>query len=373
MIAFSANVLYLECPAKSLALRLRFFIVLLVTCFSTVLAFSQDPSFSQVENTRFYVHSSDTYLRSGIELQAAFRSQWNRIPGAFNTSFLSVFYQHEKMRTGFGFKYMSDKEGIGALRTDDIKLVTRYNILPVVSNRPRALYVSIEAGYIRKSIDWSRLVFSDQIDPVWGIYQGSSIQPPDRINSGFFDATFSTTFRDKIRINQINYPYSISASWRHMAFEKDESLMKIGTRLPGIFTATFSGIIAPSKFYRIPLLKPVIRYEHQFNLKRIVFGSLIGIVNDEHQETIYSGLYYSSQFNPFTPLNTNGLVFMVGYEKVINRTLMSFAYSYDLNNGGLGAAGSSGSHELTLNIQLSSSNKGFSQPSSIFQKCPEGK
>lgn len=334
---------------------------------------AQDPSFSQVENTRYYAHSSDTYLRGGLELQAAFRNEWNRIPGAFNTGFLSVFYQHEKMRTGYGVKYMADREGVGALKTEDIKLATRFNILPYVYNHPRAWYISLEAGLIRKTINWDKLVFSDQLDPVWGIYQSSSQLPPEQLNTAFFDASFSTTYRNKLRINKTNYPFSVSIGWRHMAFDKDESLLKIGTRLPGIFTTTLSATIAPSKFYRLPLLKPILRYEYQANLKRIIYGSLIGIVNDERLETVYTGLYYSSQYNPFSPFNTNGLVFMIGYEKVMGRTLLSLAYSYDLNTGGLGAAGTSGTHEITLNVQISSANKGFSQPSSIFQKCPEGK
>ncbi len=349
----------------------HFQLIFFILVYFPLNSFGQDPAFSQIENTRNYSHASETTLRKGFELQMAHRSQWNNIRGAYNTSFISFFYQHEKMKSGYGIKILQDVEGVGKLKTEDIKFVYRYSLFPYSYYKQRALYIAVEGGVISKSIDWTQLVFSDQIDPVFGIYTSSEFQFPPYNSVSFFDAGLSATFRNKIKINNFKFPFSSSVSMRHLYGDRMESLNGIGTKIPLLFTLTTSATINAIDYYGLPLLKPTIRYERQANLKKITYGSLIGLASEQKQNTIYTGLFFSNQYNPFSPFNTNSFILLVGYEKLINKNLLSFAYSYDINATGLGNISTAGTHEITFNISFSTSAKGFSQPSNIFLKCPD--
>ncbi len=334
-------------------------------------SFGQDPAFSQIENTRTYSHPSDILLKKGFELQMAHRSQWNNIRGAYNTTFFSFFSQHEKMKSGYGVKILQDIEGVGNLKTEDIKFVYRYNLLPFSYYRQRAISIAIEGGVIRKSIDWSKLVFSDQIDPVFGIYQKTEFQFPTFNSVSFFDFGAGFTYRDKFKIGDLKFPFSSSVSFRHVYGDRMESLNGIGTKISCLFTVTTSATINAIEYYGLPLLKPIIRYERQAQLKKITYGSLIGFANELKQNTIYSGLFFANQYNPFSPFNTNSFILLVGFEKLFDKHLLSIAYSYDINATGLGNISTAGTHEITLNMTFSTSPKGFSQPSNIFLKCPD--
>lgn len=340
-------------------------------CVWTTMAHAQDPSFSQIENTRLYTHSSDMVVYCGIEFEAAHRSQWSAIPGGFTTSFVSCFYQSGIMRSGIGIKYLQDSEGSGSFKTEDIKLVYRYNVFRHSYYNPRRLCLALESGLVRKSIDWSRLVFSDQLDPVFGIYKNTSLLVYNQDPVSFFDVTLSGTYKDKIKIHGINRPYTASASWRHMAFDRDESLLRLGKRLPGVLTITLASSFTPIQYYKLPLFKPTLRFEIQNNIKRLVYGSLVGIASDEKKQTLYTGLFYSSQYNPISEFNSNGLIFLMGVEKLIRHTRCSFAYSYDMTTSGLGNATTTGAHEFTLNIYLDRCTSEFDQPSNIFNTCPQ--
>lgn len=346
-------------------------LILLLGIAYPIITQAQDPSFSQIESTRLYTHSSDMSVECGIEFEAAHRSEWSAIPGGFTTSFMSCFYQSGIMRSGVGIKYLQDTEGSGRFKTEDIKLVYRYNVFRHSYYRPRKLCLAIEGGVVRKSIDWSNLIFSDQLDPVFGIYRNTSLLVYNQDPVSFFDVTMSGTYKDKVKIHGINRPYTASISLRHMAFDREESLLRLGQRLPGVLTATISSSFAPIQYYKLPLFKPTLRIEIQNNIKRIVYGSLIGIASDEKKQTLYTGLFYSAQYNPISEFNSNGLIFMMGAEKLIRHTRYMFTYSYDLITGGLGNATTAGTHEITLNIYLDRCTSEFDQPSNIFNTCPQ--
>lgn len=346
------------------------FIIILSALLFSLTGFAQDPSFSQIENTRNYAHPSDVLIRQGYEIELAHRSEWNSTGEAYNTSFLSFFYQHEKMKSGYGVKLMQDVEGVGSLKTTDLKFVYRYSFFSFNYYNPRALFISLEGGVVRKSIDWSQLIFSDQIDPVFGIYTGTDFIYPDN-DVNFFDAGASITYRDRIKMNDFRLPFSASASLKHIYGDRVESLKGIGTKIYPLFTLTVSSTIHAVDYYGLPLLKPTFRYEYQGNLKKLTFGSLIGKANEQYQRTVYVGLFISNQYNPISPLNTNSFILLAGFEKVYNRYLTTIAYSYDVNTAGLGNLSSGGTHEITINISFSTIEKGFTQPSNTFQKCPE--
>lgn len=330
---------------------------------------AQDPSFSQIENTNFYTHPSMVSINKGVEIQMAHRRQWEGISGGFTTSFIGVNYQGAK-KIGYGICFLNDEEGIGALKTQQTDLVFKYKLYGNYYNLD-ALIFAISVGYTQKSINWDKLVFSDQIDPVFGIYRNSDQLEPKNDMAIFFDAGFSLTYKRNFRLGNLKLPSRLSLSIHHLG-NPDESIQQINEKLPYKTDITYSTTIQRNTLYGIPLLNPVIRFEKQGEIKKISLGSLIGFLHEKSQSTIYTGIFYSSQYSPFNTHNTNAFILTIGYEKIISRTIYTFGYSYDIITSGLRHQSTGGVHEITLAISLNMESRGFKQPSNLFQKCPRG-
>ena len=67
---------------------------------------------------------------------------------------------------------LSDTEGLAQLKTTSVGLSYAYTI-PMESHN---IHFGFEVDWIQKSVDWSKIIFSDQLDPVYGaIYPTSAI------------------------------------------------------------------------------------------------------------------------------------------------------------------------------------------------------
>ena len=344
------------------------FLVFLI-CYSCRQCFAQDPSFSQIENTRSYSHPSSFTFRQGIEIQMAHRIQWSNLYGDFRTTFISAFLQGDRIKSGFGISVLQDIEGDGRLKTQTFNFNYRFSIIGGFEI-PRSLVISLYGGMTTRSIDWSKLVFSDQIDPVWGIYKGSEQSAPLSQNRATPNIGIGITYKRNIHIGEKKLPITFSLDTRHtnLFIREDESILGLHSLQTSVQTLTISTTIQPIQYYGLPLFQPVLRFENQKHLKKLEIGSLIGLAKEN--QTIYTGIYYSQQFSPVNYSNTNSAILLIGFEKAINTTLYSFGYSYDINVSGLGNQSTAGTHEITLNIIFSTGNRPFSQPSNVFQKCP---
>lgn len=353
----------------------KLFLFILLFIFCSWRSYAQDPSFSQIENTKSYTHPSLFTMRQGIELGMAHRIQWNKLYGDFKTTYFSAFLQHnERIGLGYGITYLQDEEGDGKLKTQNFNLNIRalrtIGIkLPKLGLTISHVIISMYVGVIKKSIDWSKLVFSDQIDPVWGIDKASGQSFPQLENSLIMTNGFGFTFKGYKIISQRRLPFNLSFDVKHANIfaREEESLLGLHALLPRLIAFTASTTFQPSEYYGLPLLKPVLRFESQMGIKRMEYGSLIGLAKES--QTIYTGLYYSQQWSPFNYLNANSFIILIGFEKATNSILYTFGYSYDFNTSGFDNRNSGGTHEITLNIIFNTSKKSFSQPSNIFERC----
>ncbi len=330
---------------------------------------AQDPSFSQIENTRTYSHPSSFNFNQGVEMQMAHRIQWSNLYGDFSTTFISAFLQNGRIKSGFGLSVFQDVEGDGSLKTQTFNFNYRYSIFGGY-NIPRSLVVSLYGGITTRSVDWSKLIFSDQIDPVWGIYKSSNQSVPLTQNNAAPNIGFGFTYKWNMHVGENKLPITISLDSRNnnLFIRQDESILGLPSLHPSVQTLSISTTIQPIEYYGLPLFQPLLQFENQKDLIKLEFGSLIGMAKEN--KTIYTGIYYSQQYSPVNYNNTNSIILLIGFEKELNTTLYSFGYSYDLNVSGLGNQSTGGTHEVTLNIVFSTGNRPFSQPSNIFKKCP---
>ena len=154
--------------------------------------FGQDPNFSQFFHNPIYYNPANVALDNGLRVRGNVRNQWGPIPGRFNTGCFSMDAAGIN-KTGLGIIALSNNEGEGRLRTMQAGLM--YSYRPVETKNFR-LQAGFGASFVQKRIDWSRFVFSDQLDEVFGNVSATSFIPPgtDRVVYPDFNAGVSARF-----------------------------------------------------------------------------------------------------------------------------------------------------------------------------------
>jgi type IX secretion system PorP/SprF family membrane protein len=146
---------------------------------------AQDPTFSQFYINRLYLSPALVGLDPGTTFNVSYRNQWPGVSGAFNTASASVELQEPCLSSAFAASGFYDRAGEGGFQTLGFGLHYAYIIGPKRSN----VHIGMRGGFVQRSIDWSKLVFSDQLDPVYGIVRGTAAaQVMEKVMYPDFDA-----------------------------------------------------------------------------------------------------------------------------------------------------------------------------------------
>lgn len=145
--------------------RIRFAGVILVCfCFQLIAVngtlYAQDPSFSQFYSSPMFMAPSFAGAVKGSRLSLNYRDQWPSIPGTFVTYGAAYDHNFPDFNSGFGFFILRDVAGssklsltnLGAAYSYNIKVSSEWNVRPGIS-----FY------YFQRSLDYSRLIFGDQL------------------------------------------------------------------------------------------------------------------------------------------------------------------------------------------------------------------
>lgn len=146
------------------------------------LAIAQDPSFSLFYNNPIYYNPAMNAINKGLTFRANARNQWSKIPGKFNT--FSFSFDGEIVGgLSMGMNLVSDVAGEGLFRTSGGKI----SLSQCFQREKHILQFGMSTAYMNKSIDWTRLTFSDQYDEVLGKIYTSGFIPPDNNSYNYVD------------------------------------------------------------------------------------------------------------------------------------------------------------------------------------------
>ncbi len=122
--------------------------------------FSQDPQFSQFYAAPLYLGPSFTGSTHGTRIALNYRDQWPSMPGTFVTYLFSVDHYFHEYNSGLGLMVMRDDAGGGKLNRVNVNAQYSYDITltNTLSLRP-----GIQFMYFTRNIDYSSLLFSDQM------------------------------------------------------------------------------------------------------------------------------------------------------------------------------------------------------------------
>jgi type IX secretion system PorP/SprF family membrane protein len=322
-------------------------------------AFAQDNALSQFFANRIYLNPAFAGIEEGIQVSASARSQWLRADGGYQFAAVAVEWQEDCWRSGFGLTMQYADEGIAPLRTTGAGLTYAY-ILPYENGN---VHFGLQYAYNQKTLDWSRLTFSDQLDPVFGsIFGTSATVGLDKID--FHDFSAGIVWRSDSRMigrkkslmrYRSHLGISVNHLWSLFGQGPDESFLQSGTEIPARITV-HGGTIIPLVFLVGSTHKIVV--SPNFRLETQGFSPL----NFKKSLTLFSGGAYfifeqavfGAYYHSRAPLpglkHTNSVALSLGFtqsEKQSKKQSYYLGLSVDVNATGLGIR-SGNVYELNL-------------------------
>ncbi len=343
-------------------------LALFVLVFGWTCAHAQDPTFTQFYANRTYINPAFAGADLGLRFNFNYRNLWTSIPGDFSTYCGGVEMGDPNIFGGIGFLAVAGNEGEGQLQTQRYSLMYSYRL--IVVPRMFDLHLGLDAAYMSKQIkDWDAFVFSDQLHPIYGDVNPTSVQQPEKLKVEMpdFNAGILARFNIKMagsgrRMSSGKMVANTLGFAAHHITSPNESLLGRTEKLPIRFLGHYSALIPLSKkrsrnpFY----LSPNAMYEHQKNLSTLNVG-LYAL-----RAPLMIGVWYRNEMR-FEANDTDALMFNVGVRGTNQRKsfMYQIGYSYDLTLSKL-AGSTSGSHEIAVIFEIT--RAGFNSKSRIARK-----
>lgn len=315
------------------------YLFLLFICFSLCRLQAQDVVFSQFFAAPLELNPALTGLTHAPRIVLNYRNQWPAIPDAYTTYAVSYDQYFDKINSGFGVNILTDAEGGGIYQTNRIDFSYAYDLRIEGDVYLRG---GLEAGVVQKRLDWDRLVFLDQIDPITGATDGSGNPfpteeiAPDNLARTYADFSagvlvYSPMFYGGVSLKHINAP--------------DENLLPTETdfaQRPILYSVHLGAEIAlneSNKNYGKTFISPNILFARQADFGQINTGAYF------RTGYLFGGAWYRYAFS-----NADAAIFLVGFQKDV----IKIGYSYDLTLSQLSNQ-TAGGHEISLILNFDES------------------
>ena len=317
---------------------ISFCLLIIVLFCSPGRLFGQDPIYSQFYASPILINPAFAGTSHHPVVYSHYRNQWPSIDQAYTTFSVTVDQFSDSNNSGYGFSLLSDNSGNGILRT--IKAAGVYSYALKMQN-DFTLRIGLEPAIIQSRLDWDRLIFSDQIDPITGpITQGGTVLPgseirPQELTDYSFD--LSTGFL-------LSSPY----------FYAGLSLEHLNNPNPGFLDSTGDFVGIPTRYSLH--FGTQINFDFRNKVDKGSFitpNALLVKQGDFYQvnlgfyskiSALLTGVWLRHTFN-----NADALIFSVGTKYEDFKIQYSFDYTVsDLN------INSGGAHEISFRYIISS-------------------
>jgi type IX secretion system PorP/SprF family membrane protein len=282
-------------------------------------AFAQDPEFTQFYANPLYLNPAFAGTARCPRVCLNYRNQWPAITGTFVTYSASYDQHVDALAGGIGFLVTNDRAGQGTINTTNVSGIYSYQLN---ITREFSIKVGLEATYMQKSLDWSKLNFGDMIDPKRGFVYNTNEVPGQ---------TTKTNVDFSAGLLGFSKRYFFGGAVSHLT-EPDEGFMG-PSKLPMKFTG-HAGAVIPLDGSRNPTtyISPNILFQKQQDFQQLNLG--IYLVKGP----IVGGLWYR---------NRDSFILLLGIQK----DHFKCGYSYDVTVSKLTNA-TAGSHEISFQLQF---------------------
>ncbi len=297
---------------------------------------AQDPNYSHFFLNDMYYNPGLTGINNGVRVSGNFRNLWQPVPSKFNSGTLAIDGAGVN-KMGLGFIVSNDNEGEGKLRTTGVGANYSYRI---VEARNLRLQLGVQGQYVRKSIDWSQFVFSDQLDEVFGNVNASQFILPTSNIAQYVD--FATGIAVKFNggngngLNNKAFTGTFGFAVHHLAQPNDAFIGSTG------FVPRKWNVHGEMKFItNSVLIGPAFMYENQWAFNTFQIGTNFA------RSSMFLGMWFRNRNVALTAKKYDSFIFNFGVvKKLENEVKMTLCYSYDFTVSRLRTA-SFGTHEIS--------------------------
>lgn len=308
---------------------------------------AQDNQYSQFTNLPIYYNPAYTGLEQGMRAKFAYRRHWVKMPHDFKAMNFNLDLAARGIpgSGGIGMMFDSHNEGGGLIKKNSFGLNLAVRI-PIMENVISQMGMS--AIFVQKYIDWSRLVFSDQLDENYGNILPSDFVPPSSNKVNYPDFNIGGLFRFKRDAGKESTVIGTFGFAVHHLFEPNESFISLESNLPVKYVGSIDfqiqhdeGLSTSGRGFKY---NPGIIYMNQAGMDSWSIGMNV------YKYPLYVGLWYRS--SEFQFLNNDALIVLLGINTNFGTdTRMKLVYSYDIMLTDLTKA-TGGSHEITLIFEM---------------------
>ena len=304
---------------------------------------AQDPVFSQFYLNKNYMNPAYAGFSEDLQVGVNSRMQWSNVPGVFSTNTFNANIGCAKSRVGIGVMGYDHIEGEGFLRTQKSDVQVSVN-LPGKFGRnwgklARKKFImsgGLGFGFGQKTIDWSKLTFSDQLSHFEGqLNQPSAISGFSERSNMIFD--ISAGLRLQAAISKKGSYISFGGSIFHLN-RPVESFFGLDNRLEPRYTLHAFTYFQTKKFANKPSYLAIgMISDHQQGMKTNTI-----MVNQDIGSHGKFGVGFRRQ---------NFILLDKNVDAMILQTLFGFGnltigYSYDITISSLGPQRTFGTHEV---------------------------
>lgn len=308
---------------------------------------AQDQLYSQFTNVPLFYNPAYTGLEQGMRAKFVYRRHWVKMPHDFKAmNFnLDVAARGIPGSGGLGIMFDSNNEGGGLIKKNSFGLNLAVRI-PVMANVVSQLGIS--ASFVQKYIDWTRLVFSDQLDEQYGNIYPTDFAPPSSNKVNFPDFGVGGIFRFKQNAGKDYLIFGTFGLAIQHLFEPNESFISAESKLPVKFVGSIDFQIQQDEGSRNSdrgfKYNPAIMYMNQGGMDSWSVGVNV------YKFPLYVGAWYRNSEMQF--MDNDAVIMLLGINTNFgDNTRMKLIYSYDIILTELAKA-TGGSHEISLIFEM---------------------
>lgn len=307
---------------------IQIFIIYFI-CHLAIYARAQDPQFSQFYANPLYLNPALAGATECARINLNYRNQWPSLTKAFITYSLTYDQNLSSINSGFGLIVLNDRQGDGALNSVLIGAIYAYNL-----QVSEGIYIRFgaEAKYYQQHLDWDRLIFADQINPVNGSINNISNQsPPEKTSVAVADFSAGTVIRyyDQFFIgftaDHLTQP--------NLSFYNDaDNILRLKYTLHGGININASQGRLGNIYEKNFVIQPQILYMYQQDFQQLNAGLYL------NKRPIVVGAWFRHNFQ-----NPDAVIILVG----LSFKSIKFGYSYDVGLSKIGGE-ALGAHEISF-------------------------
>ncbi|MFN0215435.1 MAG: PorP/SprF family type IX secretion system membrane protein [Saprospiraceae bacterium] len=293
------------------------------------LALAQDPVFSQFYAMPLQINPGFAGTALAPRAGLAYRNQWTGFQSAYRT--YAAYYEQsfDRLNSGMGFNLEGDNAGNGIYKTNRFSAVYSYRLKV---NDQIALKLGLEMGVHQVNLNWDKLLFPDQLDPINGIsYNTEEIRP---------DVTSRADLDISSGLLLLSQKFYLGVGLKHLN-TPSQSILRLNNNLvPGLpIRYTFHGgtdwvVKKGNKRQESSFVSPNFLFVAQGPYKQLNVGAYASL------GSVFAGSWFRHTFR-----NSDAIILLAGFKE----GPFKIGISYDATVSKL-ASNVGGTFELTLGL-----------------------